>query len=60
MTTYGQEIIWSTSTGRISVMVDKCDTPEEALQEALKWAKEDGWTPPHWWQWWRWGDRNYE
>jgi hypothetical protein len=60
MVTHGQEIIWSHFGSRESVTVGGCDTREEAMREALKLAKESGWTPPRWWQWWRWGDRNYE
>lgn len=29
---------------------------ETARLEAFRMAKEAGWTPPKWWQWWRWSD----
>jgi hypothetical protein len=62
MTTFSQEIIWHSMAGRHSVSVEGCDSREEALSTALRMAKQGshGWTPPRWWQWWRWGDRNYE
>ena len=60
MATYGQEIIWNSMAGQHSVKVEGCDSSEEARTEALRMAKESGWTPPRWWQWWRWSDRNYE
>jgi hypothetical protein len=58
--TYGQKIIWNTLNGRQSVSIEGCATWEEARSEALQMAKGSGWKPPRWWQWWRWGDVNYE
>lgn len=60
MATYGQEIIWNSLVGVHSVKVEGCETPEEARSTALRMAKKGGWTPPRWWQWWRWADRSYE
>jgi len=31
-------------------------TLEEAKKRAIKIAIDTGWTPPKWWQWWRWND----
>lgn len=30
--------------------------PDTAREECLRLAREDGWTMPKWWQWWRWSD----
>jgi hypothetical protein len=54
---YGQEITWTSITGdKARVSVDGGDLPEEAVAEAIKLAKRYGWTPPKWWQFWRWSD----
>ena len=54
MITYGQVVSWSPSLGiRLSVSVIGFETREDARREAIKQAKELGWTPPRWWQWWR-------
>lgn len=36
--------------------VDGQPTREEAQRICIEAAIEGGWTPPRWWQWWRWGD----
>jgi len=28
----------------------------EAKRQCVEWAQKHGWTPPKWWQWWRWKD----
>ena len=54
---YGQSIIWHDFDGaRTEYNIDGCDTPEEARQLAIEAASYFGWTPPKWWQWWRWDD----
>lgn len=32
------------------------DTREEMERERADCLKQVGWTPPRWWQWWRWND----
>jgi hypothetical protein len=57
MPTYGQTITWHEASGnRSSFTVEGCATPQEALSEAIRCAKSMGWTPPKWWQWWRWSE----
>lgn len=57
---YGQSIGWHDRSGTFTqIEVDGFHTPEDALEEALTVAGELGWKPPRWWQWWRWGDRDY-
>lgn len=29
-------------------------TKTHARENALAMARIEGWTEPHWWQWWRW------
>lgn len=36
--------------------VSGCESEAEARREAFRIARKNGWTPPRWWQWWRWGD----
>ena len=54
---YGYDItytdFWGCST---TCGVSGCPTLEMAKKEALELAESDGWTPPKWWQWWRWND----
>lgn len=51
---YGQVIEWTEFNGKkCHVDVGYCQTPEEALEEAIKSARARGWTRPKWWQWWR-------
>jgi len=57
MNTYGHTIVWRHWRGSTSVTVDGCATPEQARDEAIRFAIQSGWTRPRWWQWWRWGDR---
>jgi hypothetical protein len=57
MITYGQVIRWTRSDGAVlSVIVRDCGSHEEALRMAIDDAKSMGWTPPKWWQWWRWDE----
>ena len=50
--TFGYEIKW----GGNSCSVSGCSSQEEAKEKCVKFAKDLGWTPPKWWQFWRWGD----
>lgn len=58
MATYGKSIKWQEKwIGPImTVTADNCDTMEEAERQAISLALERGWTPPKWWQFWRWGE----
>lgn len=57
---YSQLISWTSRDGtRTTVTVTGHSTHREALYIALRDAVAFGWTPPRWWQWWRWGDRDY-
>ena len=54
---YGFNISWTHRDGSITT-VEVYD--HDSLDDAKKAAKESaiyfGWTPPKWWQWWRWDD----
>ena len=52
MITYGFDIKWGSTTFGVS----GCTTRVAAIQEAITFAKSNGWTPPRWWQFWRWMD----
>lgn len=55
--TYGKTITWRSFGGlTVSAAASGCSSPEEAEREALDYAKQMGWTPAKWWQWWRWRD----
>lgn len=55
--TFGRQIVWTEFGGdKVSVAVSGCADHQEAFEEALRLATMDGWTPPRWWQFWRWGD----
>jgi hypothetical protein len=54
---YGQEVRWTKFDGsKHTLEINDCDTLDEAVQTAFREAIKCGWTPPRWWQWWRWGD----
>lgn len=56
-TTYGYSIQWTTFCGgKTSAGVSEMPSPEVAYHEALAFAIRCGWTPPRWWQFWRWSD----
>jgi hypothetical protein len=44
---------WTTLNGERSEIGFTGCTKQEAIDRALEW----GWTPPKWWQWWRWDDQ---
>jgi hypothetical protein len=60
MIVYKVTIKWKDSRGPCSVHVEGTNSHEETFHEAMKVAKAAGWTPPRWWQWQRWNDRDYE
>ena len=56
---YNQTIIMTKFNGVESRWtINGCDSLQEAQEKCLEWAKKGGWTPPKWWQWWRWNDIN--
>jgi hypothetical protein len=55
--TCAQEIHWTELNGdRHNVSSGWHGSLEAARWEALQMAKAFGWTPPRWWQFWRWND----
>jgi hypothetical protein len=57
MISYGQTIRWTDFDGTISRITNSgYDSADEARHEAIERARELGWTPPKWWQFWRWDD----
>lgn len=57
---HGQQISWTLRNGTSFVTVHDYPSREAALAAAIESARAFGWTPPRWWQWWRWGDFDYE
>lgn len=56
----GQEIRWRRwGDGKPMVSTGWHPSSRAALVSSLKAARAVGWTPPRWWEWWRWGDRDY-
>ncbi|MFE1601308.1 hypothetical protein [Methylobacterium sp. ID0610] len=56
--THGATIRWSSrGHGTAQVTTGGYATREEATAAAVRIAMEKGWTPPRWWQFWRWRDR---
>ena len=54
---FGSTVMWTDRSGACTVVtVSDCETLDEARRSAMHSAKSLGWTPPRWWQWWRWGD----
>ena len=54
---YSQTVRWTTiREGEQSISVGNYSTSEEAQLIAFRWAIHLGWTPPKWWQFWRWDD----
>lgn len=57
MMRYGQVITWTDAAGnKHTASVANCATPEDARIAVLALARASGWTPPRWWQLWRWND----
>lgn len=50
------EITWSTWHGSTTASSKWYATEAEAWHQVIGWARQSGWTPPRWWQWWRWRD----
>jgi hypothetical protein len=57
MTTYGHHIKFSSYHTVYEVSVGGLRSPEEAEQFAWEFARENGYRPPRWWEWWRWGEK---
>ena len=54
---YTQYVSWRHADGTIESIAFGTDLGlQEAINGALALAREHGWTPPRWWQFWRWGD----
>ncbi len=54
---YGWHIKWTKLDGSIErFSVEGAPSLEEAQRQVEEWATRNGWTPPKWWQWWRWRD----
>jgi len=57
---YGQKIIWHDFWRNWQVVHVSGTNPEHVRKLAIDSAKEMGWTPPKWWQFWRWDDTRIE
>lgn len=54
---WSQSIQWTKFVGGTTrITVGNCDSEEEAIAEAKKYARSLGWRPPRWWEFWRWFD----
>ena len=57
MNKFGYSVRWKKFDGTLTeVGVSDCPDIETAKKEAFMLAKESGWTPRKWWQWWRWNE----
>ena len=57
---WGFEIKWTKRDGVISIASTKGHPNEESARlQALENAKNFGWTPPKWWEYWRWNDTDF-
>lgn len=57
MIQHGQAINWTTKEGaKLRVVVSHHESRQAAVREAFDAAERMGWTPPRWWEWWRWRD----
>ncbi|MDE2096884.1 MAG: hypothetical protein KGL39_06515 [Patescibacteria group bacterium] len=55
--TYGQTIMWTDFRGDVTTITySGFPTIEEARKCVIESAARQGWTPPKWWQYWRWND----
>ena len=55
---YGAWFEWYPRLGeRQFLEVSECDTLQEAIDGVRQFAINSGYTPPRWWQLWRWGER---
>lgn len=55
--TFGQSIRWTEwGGGNTTVTVSGCESIEKARMEAIKSARQAGWTYPRCWEFWRWND----
>jgi len=53
---YGYTLRWTARDGTRTVRTSEAETPELAVAAAVYVARAAGWTPPRWWQFWRWRD----
>lgn len=56
---YSQAITWHDGDAIHAVEASGFKTRREAFAAALEDARASGWTPPRWWQFWRWSDTDY-
>jgi hypothetical protein len=56
MSTHGRSIEWRNGYGLSRVDTSGHETREEAFAYVLPAAIQLGWTPPQWWQFWRWSE----
>ena len=49
-------IVWNDRGGRNELSVTSNHSYDAALEGVWRIARGMGWTPPKWWQWWRWRD----
>ena len=60
MTEYGQKIVWHNFRGDEFIAHSSGTDKAEVKTNVLKVAIRMGWTPPKWWQFWRWRDTRIE
>lgn len=55
---FGMTVSWSPAPGeRCCIEVDGLMNDRAALEQAVDFALDCGWSPPARWQFWRWGER---
>jgi hypothetical protein len=61
VTSWTQTIRWHDRDGGMhTVESGSCVNKDYASFSAWLEAKKAGWTPPRWWEWWRFGDTRLE
>lgn len=56
-TAHAQGHVWSPSPGhRLAFESKYYPSLEESEEAAINALRSMGYTPPRWWQWWRWGE----
>jgi hypothetical protein len=55
MIVYSFTIRWYEFNGTMTaIRAESTLSMGDAISKSFADAKECGWTPPRWWQWWRW------
>lgn len=54
---FGYQVVWNRNPGERAVYEESgFETRDEMYAARDELLREIGWTPPRWWQYWRWDD----